>query len=173
MRRQWYPHTNVSISIQYPAIQGKDQYPSGSMYPCTTRVPQLEHAHQPAAVRIYNKGMRAVHTFCALALTTQSFPRAPFTLAGPPLGPINHHNTPDTGIALHNAPRPTCVRTLTFPHLSARGAFTALEARATLPCNTDHHSPRKHITCPALSACLPAPPNTAKLLSRPLVPFIY
>ena len=116
--------------------------------------------------------MRAVHTFCALALTTQSFPRAPFTLGGPPFGPINHHNTPDTGLALHTTPRPTCVRTLTFPYLSARGAFTALEARATLPCNTDHHSHRKHSTCLALSACLPAPPNTAKLLSRPLVPFI-
>ena len=115
--------------------------------------------------------MRAVHTFCALALATQSFPRAPSTLAGPPFSPINPHNTPNTGLALHKTPRSTCARTLTFPLLSARGAFTALGIRSTLPCYTEHHPPRKHSTCPAPSTCLLAPPNSATLLSRPLVPF--
>ena len=124
-----------------------------------------------AAVRIYNKGMRAVHTFCALALTTQSFPRAPFTLAGPPFGPINHHNTPDTGLALHTTPRPTCARTLTFPHLSARGPSTALGARTTPLCCAKLHLPRTHRTHPTCSTRLPALPNIAKLLPRPLVPF--
>ena len=115
--------------------------------------------------------MRAVDTFCALALTTQSLPRAPFTLGGPPFGPINHHNTPDTGLALHTTPRPTCARTLTFLHLSARGPSTALGARTTPLCCAKLHLPRTHRTHPTCSTRLPALPNIAKLLPRPLVPF--
>ena len=45
--------------------------------------------------------MRPAHIFCALALATQFFPRPPHTLSGPSFGPINHHNSPSTGLALH------------------------------------------------------------------------
>ena len=119
--------------------------------------------------------MRPVHIFLALALTTQPFPRAPTqaptTLAGPPFDLINPHNTPNTSLAPHKVPRPTCARTLTFLHLSARGPSTALGARTTPLCCAKLHLPRTHRTHPTCSTRLPALPNIAKLLPRPLVPF--
>ena len=115
--------------------------------------------------------MRPVHIFLALALTTHPFPRAPTTPAGPPFDLINPHNTPNTSLALHKVPRPTCARTLTFLHLSARGPSTALGARTTPLCCAKLHLPRTHRTHPTCSTRLPALPNIAKLLPRPLVPF--
>ena len=115
--------------------------------------------------------MRPAHIFCALALATKFFPRPPPTLSGPSFGPINHHNSPSTGLALHTVLRTTCVLFSGSSLSSGRGAPRALVAHFFSLRPVTRHTSRMRDTRPAHStrpSAFLTPPTTTKSLHRPL-----
>ena len=115
--------------------------------------------------------MRPAHIFCALALATKFFPRPPPTLSGPSFGPINHHNSPSTGLALHTVLRTTCVLFSGSSLSSGRGTPRALGAHFFSLRPVTRHTSRMRDTRPAHTtrpSAFLTPPTTTKSLHRPL-----